>query len=153
MPPSLQIDNQSITTYDDIAVGTKRASLTFTSNEVVTFTSGNAALPIRVTNLAIPSQQSDAANKQYVDAAILGLVFKTPVRAVAVAPGTLASGVAFGAGGVVDGVTLAEGDRLLLLGQTNAVENGIYVVGAAGVAPTRATDLTTGFHRQCVRPA
>lgn len=39
---------------------------------------------------------------------------------------------------VADGVTLAEGDRLLFAGQTAAADNGLYVLGAQGV--TRATD-------------
>jgi hypothetical protein len=47
---------------------------------------------------------------------------------------------------VIDGVTLAAGDRVLLIGQTDKTQNGIYTVttlgvtaGAAGVL-TRATD-------------
>lgn len=42
-----------------------------------------------------------------------------------------------------DGITLVEGDRILLKNQATAAENGIYVVGtvAGGLAPlTRATD-------------
>lgn len=41
-----------------------------------------------------------------------------------------------------DGLTYAQGDRILLAGQTTGAENGIYVVGAvAGTAPlTRAVD-------------
>jgi hypothetical protein len=45
-------------------------------------------------------------------------------------------------GDTVGGVTLATGDRVLLAGQTDATENGIYVVAASG-APTRATDTDT----------
>jgi hypothetical protein len=40
----------------------------------------------------------------------------------------------------IDGVTLATGNRVLLKDQTNAVQNGIYVVVASGAAG-RATDL------------
>lgn len=46
-----------------------------------------------------------------------------------------------------DGITYAEGERVLLAGQTTAAQNGIYVVGAvdSGTAPlTRATDWFTG---------
>ncbi len=45
-----------------------------------------------------------------------------------------------------DGVTLVEGDRLLVWQQTNPAENGIYVVGVVGggLAPlTRAADADT----------
>ena len=41
---------------------------------------------------------------------------------------------------LVDGVTLATGDRILLKNQSTGSENGIYTVSASG-APTRATDF------------
>jgi phage-related tail fiber protein len=63
-----------------------------------------------------------------------------PVRAASVVNGTLAT--AFANGQVIDGVTLATGDRILLLAQTSGDENGIYTVNATG-APTRATDFNT----------
>lgn len=40
-----------------------------------------------------------------------------------------------------DGVTLDDGDRLLLSGQTDAAENGIYVFNGASSALTRAADF------------
>jgi phage-related tail fiber protein len=43
---------------------------------------------------------------------------------------------------VIDGVTLATGDRILLKDQTTGADNGIYTVNASG-APTRATDADT----------
>jgi hypothetical protein len=43
-------------------------------------------------------------------------------------------------GDVVDGVTLANGDRVLVANQTTKSENGIYVAGAS---PARATDADT----------
>ena len=124
--------------------GTKRAAITFTSNEEVTFSSGNASAAIRVTNLAVPTQLSDAANKQYVDSAIFGLAFKTPVRAVSMTNATDWA-TTYANGCVVDGMTLATGDRILVMGQTDAIQNGIYVVNATGVAPTRGSDLDVGF--------
>jgi hypothetical protein len=50
---------------------------------------------------------------------------------------------AFANGQVVDGVTLATGDRLLIKNQTDATANGIYTVNASG-APTRSTDMDAG---------
>lgn len=91
----------------------------------------------RITSLADPSAATDAATKQYVDGKVNGLTWKQPVRAATTANGTLAT--AYENGDVIDGVTLATGDRILLKDQTTASENGIYVVAVSG-APTRATD-------------
>ncbi|RVG73036.1 hypothetical protein CN223_26765 [Sinorhizobium meliloti] len=46
-------------------------------------------------------------------------------------------------GDILDGVTLATGDRVLLYGQTSASQNGIYVVSASGSA-SRAGDANSG---------
>jgi hypothetical protein len=46
----------------------------------------------------------------------------------------------FASGSVIDGVTLATGNRILIKDQANKKENGIYVVNASG-APTRADDF------------
>lgn len=91
----------------------------------------------RIISLADPSAATDATTKQYVDALIQGLSWKTAVRAATTAAGTLAS--SFANGSVIDGVTLATGNRILIKDQAAPAENGIYVVAASG-APTRATD-------------
>lgn len=91
----------------------------------------------KITNLLDPTGAQDAATKNYVDLASQGFDFKASVRVVATTNGTLAS--AYANGSVVDGVTLATGNRILLVGQTTASENGIYTVNASG-APTRAVD-------------
>ena len=95
----------------------------------------------RIQNVASPSAGTDATNKNYVDNLIQGLSYKTAVRAATTTNGTLAS--AFANGSVIDGVTLATGDRILIKNQTAGAENGIYVVAASG-APTRATDADAG---------
>ena len=84
-----------------------------------------------------PSADADVATKAYVDAQRSGLDVKQSVRVATTEALTLASD--FEAGDVVDGVTLAEGNRILIKNQSTASENGIYVVAASG-APTRATD-------------
>jgi hypothetical protein len=91
-----------------------------------------------IQNVGSPSAATDAANKSYVDGLIQGLSWKTAVRAATTANGTLAT--AFANASVIDGVTLATGNRILLKNQTTQSENGIYVVAASG-APTRATDM------------
>lgn len=91
----------------------------------------------KITSLGDPSTGTDAANKQYVDSVVNGLGWKEPVRAATTANGTLAT--AYENGDVIDGVTLATNDRILLKDQTTPAENGIYTVNASG-APTRAID-------------
>jgi phage-related tail fiber protein len=90
-----------------------------------------------ITNLLDPSGAQDAATKNYVDGLALGVGWKETVRAATTANGTLAS--AFQNAAVIDGVTLATGDRILIKDQSTGGENGIYTVNASG-APTRATD-------------
>lgn len=95
----------------------------------------------KITNLATPTAATDAATKGYIDALVQGINWKESVRAATTANGTLAS--AFANGQVIDGVTLATGDRILLKNQSAGAENGLYTVNASGV-PTRATDADTG---------
>lgn len=64
------------------------------------------------------------------------------VRAASTAAVTLAG---LDAGQVLDGVTLVEGDRVLLKNQADPVANGVYVIKADTVAPTRATDYPVGY--------
>lgn len=83
----------------------------------------------------LPTQQ---AVKTYVDGAVAsGIKWKDPVIAATTSSGTLASD--FENGDTVDGVELSTSDRLLIKNQSDASENGIYVVAASG-APTRSSD-------------
>ena len=95
----------------------------------------------KLTNVATPAADTDAANKGYVDSVAQGLDTKASVVAATTTNGTLAT--AFANGQVVDGVTLATNDRILIKNQTDATANGIYTVNASG-APTRSTDMNVG---------
>ncbi|MCP4759625.1 MAG: hypothetical protein GY876_09240, partial [Planctomycetes bacterium] len=72
-----------------------------------------------------------ATTKEYVDA----LSARSAARVAALANVDLQN-----ASPEIDGVTLAAGDRVLLAGQANAAENGLYVADANG-ALTRAGDF------------
>ena len=95
----------------------------------------------KITGLADPTGDNDAANKGYVDGVAQGLDVKDSVVATTTANGTLST--AFANGQSIDGVTLQTGDRILIKNQTTASQNGIYNVNASG-APSRATDMATG---------
>jgi hypothetical protein len=82
-----------------------------------------------------PSQNGHLATKEYVDAQAQGLDVKLSVRAVAT------TSIPMSGTQTVDGVSLNVGDRVLLAGQSNSVQNGIYIVAAGGW--TRSPDATT----------
>ena len=94
----------------------------------------------KITGLATPTSDTDAANKQYVDSLATGISVKTSCRVATTVAGTLAT--SFENGDTIDGVVLATNDRILIKNQASAAENGIYVVQASG-APVRATDADT----------
>ena len=89
-----------------------------------------------------PTDDAHAATKAYVDAARSGLDVKQSVRAATTATVNLSTEVANGS--IIDGVTLATGNRILVkdqgVGGVAHADNGIYTVNATG-APTRATDF------------
>ena len=89
----------------------------------------------KITGLAEPTEAQDAATKAYVDAARSGLDVKASSRVATTANITL-SGTQ-----TIDGVSAIAGNRVLVKNQTDASQNGIYVV-AAGVW-ARSTDADT----------
>jgi hypothetical protein len=91
-----------------------------------------------ITLSGAPSSDLHAATKAYVDSVSQGLHIHASVVAATTANVTLAT--ALENGDVLDGVTLATGNRILVKNQTTTSENGIYVVASSG-APARATDF------------
>jgi hypothetical protein len=91
---------------------------------------------------ATPNDAADAATKGYVDSVRTGLDVKASVRAATTATVNLATEVQNGS--IIDAVTLATGNRILIKNQgidgAAHVDNGIYTVNATG-APTRALDF------------
>jgi len=70
-----------------------------------------------------------------------GIDHRASVRVATTVNGVLAT--AYNVGDIVDGVTLADGDRILIKNQTSGLENGIYTVNGAS-APLRAQDFRVG---------
>lgn len=92
----------------------------------------------KITSLATPTDATDAVTKAYVDAIVEGLHVHQSVVAATTANVDLSTDLENG--DVLDGVTLATGDRVLVKNQSTASQNGIYVVQASGAA-VRAADF------------
>lgn len=93
---------------------------------------------LNLLNIADPTLDTHAANKRYVDAAVQGLDIKDSVVAASTANIANLSSVT-----VIDNVTLADGDRVLLKDQTDKSENGIYEFTLGTTSLARADDANT----------
>lgn len=117
-----------------------------TSGSGVLTLNGPSSSNVRLTGIAAPMSNTDAANKTYVDSYVQGLGIREPVVAASTENVAVTSMVNTAA---LDGVTLATGDRILLKNQTVASENGIWVVGASTTA-VRPADFAAGSNASSV---
>lgn len=125
-------------------------NMNFNGNEIsTTDTNGNLSLnPAgtgsvtvnghKITNLGTPVDDADAATKGYVDNKVTGLSWKQAVHALATSNVPLTGSTPL----EIDGHTLNDGERVLLIGQTTATQKGIYDVGISGgsYTLTRSSD-------------
>lgn len=145
--PSLDASKITTGTLPITRGGTGSTTGSITGSGALTFTAGGTNTNVtlapngtgtvdvsskRITNLADPTQATDAVTKQYADALKNGLDVKDSVRAATTANITL-SGTQ-----TVDGVALAVNDRVLVKDQSTPSANGIYSVQSG--AWTRTTD-------------
>jgi len=115
-------NNNIITVGNDLLsnIGTS-ASINFDAGAVISLsTSSYISVP------DAPSSEFHLANKQYVDSVAAGLDIKESVKIATT------ENISLGAtsGAVIDGFTLSDGDRVLVKDQSNATENGIYIVSS-----------------------
>lgn len=90
----------------------------------------------RITAVADPQAETDAINLQAARRLVQGVTSrKEAVRVVSVTNLNVAS-----PGTAIDGVTLSNGDRVLLTAQSTASQNGIYDFNGSGSALTRSAD-------------
>jgi hypothetical protein len=126
---------------DNVTINGNEISTTNTNGDLSLNPNGSGVVDVnnsRLTNVTDPTQTQDAATKGYVDAVKQALDIKDSVRVATTANITIASDL--NVGDTIDGVTLADGDRVLVKDQSTASENGIYV---AGSSPVRAADANT----------
>ena len=110
------------------------ASYAFEGASAITVAAGG-----QISWATAPTSDSQLANKAYVDSVANGLSWKDAARVATTANVDLSA-----PGAAIDGVTLSNGDRVLVWKQTNASQNGVYTFNGAAAAMTRVDDLDTG---------
>lgn len=122
--------------YDDTTGAISVDPSEFSLNSVGAPTGDVTLATYKITNLGTPTASTDAATKAYVDSVTEGLHIHP--SAVAATTGNIS--FATSVGDVIDGVTLAAGNRILVKNQNTPSENGIYVIND-GAMMSRATDF------------
>lgn len=126
---------------DNITIDGNSISSTDTNGNINLNPNGTGVVDVntsRITNVAEPQNASDAATKSYVDAVSEGLHIHPSVVAATTENINISNDLMVG--DLIDGVTLAATNRVLVKNQNTASENGIYVVQSSGAA-IRATDF------------
>jgi len=133
---SLTIDIDSTVTTNDGTQTLTNKTLGAGNSLSADLSAGNN----KITGLATPTDATDAATKGYVDSTAIGLDVKLSVRVATTANIDLTTDLENG--DVLDGVTLATGNRVLVKNQTDQTQNGIYLVAASGAA-SRSEDANS----------
>jgi hypothetical protein len=141
VPTRLDVDNLSLT--DNVI------SSLATDEDIVLDPNGTGAVNVssaKITNVAAPTSDTDAANKFYVDNAIAGLSWKQSAQLLAATNISLTGATGTLTVDSFPALTSAQsGFRLLLIGQSTASQNGIYVYSDDGTNYTlaRSADADT----------
>lgn len=129
---------------DQAVTSAKIADLTIVAGDIAS----NAITTAKIldANVTAPKLASTVAGAGMVlTSTALDSITQTlsPVVCATTANVNLAGG-GIGATVVIDGITLTQGDRILVKNQTSAAQNGIFIVPATGAAAARASDMATG---------
>jgi len=159
------ITNSGSVTTEAVNGSAPTITATGTDSSVTLVPTGTGSVNVsskKITSLATPTADTDAANKAYVDSIAEGLDIKAScvVATTGVLPavtyangasgvGATLTGDANGAFAAVDGVTLTINERIVVKDQAAALQNGIYQLSTVGDAGnpfvlTRTTDFDNG---------
>lgn len=130
--------NSNVGTYTKVTVNAKglvTAASTASISDLSVPTADVAWGGYKITGLADPVSDQDAATKIYVDQVAQGLDVKASVKAATTANITLSGAQ------TIDGVSVVAGDRVLVKNQTTQADNGIYV--ASNTSWSRSSDADT----------
>lgn len=111
---------------DNIRIDGNEISATNVNGGISLKPNGNGHVSInnaRLENVADPVNPTDAANKNYVDTAVTGLKWKAAVNVLSKTNVALTGTGALS----IDSHQLDDGYRVLLIGQSTATQNGIYI--------------------------
>ena len=140
---------------DNIRVDGNEISSTNTNGDISLNPNGTGVVNVnssRITGVSTPTADTDAANKAYVDNTVSGLSYKEAVNLLATtnvaltgSTGTL----------VIDGHAALDSTdngvyRLLLIGQTTASQNGIYVYNDNGTSYTLTRSLDADAYDELI---
>lgn len=130
-------------TVDNLNFNSNTISAQNTNGSITLDPDGDGTVDVsgsRITNVGTPTQGTDAANKTYVDNVAEGLQALPSAKGATTAnlaatydntPKTLTS-TSNGAFPTIDDVTYEVGDNILVKDQTNANENGSYILTTLG---------------------
>mgnify|MGYP000016294353 CR=1 FL=1 len=137
-------------TVDNININGNEISSTDTNGNITLSPNGTGSVDVassRIIGVATPVNDTDAANKAYVDNAVTGLTFKDAANLLATSNIALTGSTNTL---IIDGHAALDSTdsgvyRLLLTGQSTASENGIYTYTDNGTSYTlvRAADADT----------
>lgn len=134
-------------TVDNININGNEISSTNANGDVVINPNGTGNIDVsgaKITNLGVPTANTDAVTKSYVDSIATGLDWKSSVNLYAASNVALTGSTSTL---IIDGHSALDATdngiyRILLVGQTNQTQNGIYVYFDNGTSYTltRAVD-------------